>query len=148
MGAVAAVLSRLLTCAFVAIVAAAFAVPAWADPSAPAPNPGEHGTNCVGRNSSAVTHNGSSVSDQAHQGLRPELVAADRDAPVCGATPFPPSTDAEPNPGEHGTNCVARNSSAVTHNGTVVRDQAGAGVRSDLVHADRAAPACGSTPSP
>jgi hypothetical protein len=143
-----AVVSRFATSAVVALVAAALAGPAFADPSPPAPNPGEHGTNCVGRNSSAVTHNGTSVRDQAQQGVRSELVHADREAPVCGETPFPPGTGTEPNPGEHGTNCVGRNSSAVTHNGTVVSDQAQAGVRSDLVHADRDATTCGSTPSP
>lgn len=143
-----AVVPRLATCALVALVAAAVAGPAWADPSLPAPNPGEHGTNCVGRNSSAVTHNGTSVRDQAQQGVRSDLVHEDRDAAVCGETPFPPATETEPNPGEHGTNCVARNSSAVTHNGTVVRDQAQAGERSDLVHLDRASDTCGTTPSP
>ena len=131
-----------------ALAAAALAGPAWADPSPPAPNPGEHGTNCVGRNSSAVTHNGTTVREQAQQGVRSDLVHADRDAPVCGQTPYPPEPGTEPNPGEHGTNCVGRNSSAVTHNGTVVRDQAQAGERSDLVHADRAATTCGTTPSP
>jgi len=143
-----AAVTRLLTCALVALTAAALAGPAWGDPSPPAPNPGEHGTNCVGRNSADVTHNGSSVRDQAQQGVRSDLVHADRDAPVCGETPFPPAPGVEPNPGEHGDNCVGRNSSAVTHNGTVVRDQAAAGERSDLVHFDRDSAACGTTPSP
>ena len=120
----------------------------WSDQPPIAPNGGEHGTNCVGRNSSAATHNGAEVRDQAHDGLRSELVHDDRAATECGTTPYPSNPDVGANPGEHGTNCVGRNSSAVTGNGQVVREQAHAGERSTLVHDDRAAGTCGQTPSP